>query len=58
MTSEEMAHYLPEKAKVAVIPGDMSGKYGEGYIRIPYANSDENLREAMMNIKKALEKLA
>jgi len=57
MTSEEMARYLLEEAKAAVVPGNVFGKYGEGHIRISYANSYENLKKAVINIRKALEKL-
>ena len=56
-TSEEITDYLLDKAKIAVVPGSVFGNYGEGYIRISYANSYENLEIAMSNMKSALEKL-
>ena len=56
-TSEEITGYLLDEAKIAVVPGSVFGKYGEGYIRISYANSYENLEIAMSNMKAALEKL-
>jgi len=47
--------YLLEEAKVAVVPGSAFGK--EGYIRLSYATSMENLKEGMERIKQALKKL-
>lgn len=46
-TSDEFAVNLLEKARVAVIPGDAFSDYGEGYVRISYAYSLEQLKEAM-----------
>ena len=42
-TSDEITAYLLDEAKIAVVPGSVFGNYGEGYIRISYANSFENL---------------
>jgi len=47
--------YLLEEAKVAVVPGSAFGK--EGYIRMSYATSMENIVEGMKRIKEALSKL-
>ncbi len=47
--------FLLEEAKVAVVPGSAFGK--EGYIRLSYATSMENLKEGMKRIKEALKKL-
>ena len=55
--SEALTQYLLEEAKIAVVPGSVFGKYGEGYIRISYANSYENLEIAMSNMRAALAKL-
>ncbi len=57
MTSREYADYLLNDADVAVLPGTSFGEYGEGYIRISFANSEENLRKAMERIEKANLKL-
>ena len=46
---------LANKAKVGVIPGDAFGPGGEGYVRLSYAASDENLHEALRRMKKFLE---
>ncbi len=56
-TSEAMTQYLLEEAKIALVPGTVFGNYGEGYLRISYANSRENLELAMHNMRHALEKL-
>lgn len=56
-TSEEMAVYLLEKAGVAVLPGTAFGRHGEGYLRLSYANSLENLERALERMREALRKL-
>ena len=56
--SETVANELLEKANVVTIPGSAFGPHGEGYLRISYANSEENLREAVKRIKKYIENLA
>ncbi len=56
-SSKEMADYLLERAGVACLSGTAFGKYGEGYIRFSYANSQKNIRLALDKIKTALEKL-
>lgn len=56
MRSKELSDYLLNEASVAVLPGTSFGKYGEGYLRISFANSIENIREALKRIEKALEK--
>jgi aspartate/methionine/tyrosine aminotransferase len=45
--SDWLANYLLEEAGVAVLPGTSFGKYGEGYLRICFANSMENIRQAL-----------
>lgn len=47
MTSEEFATALLNSQKLAVVPGTAFGDCGEGFIRISYAYSLENLKEAM-----------
>lgn len=51
----DLTTYLLEEGKVAVVPGSAFGK--EGYIRLSYATSMENLIEGMNRIKEALGKL-
>ena len=55
MRSVALANYLLDKAGVALLPGTGFGKYGEGYLRISYANSKENLQKALDRIKKAMK---
>ena len=50
--SKEMADFLLEEAGVAGLNGGAFGEYGEGYIRFSYANSLENLMEAVARIEK------
>ncbi|WP_195571683.1 aminotransferase class I/II-fold pyridoxal phosphate-dependent enzyme [Paenibacillus sp. 1001270B_150601_E10] len=49
-TSEQFAERVLREAKVAVVPGNALGASGEGYIRISYASSTENLVEALDRI--------
>lgn len=51
----DFASYLLEEAKVAVVPGSAFG--AEGYIRMSYATSMENIKEGINRIKEALKKL-
>jgi len=48
LSSVELAAYILEEAGVALLPGTAFGKYGEGYLRLSYANSLENLERAMI----------
>ena len=57
MTSEEFATKFLEEEKVAAVPGNAFGDSGEGYLRISYAYSLENLKIAMGRFKKFVEKL-
>ncbi len=52
----DLTAYLLEEAKVAVVPGSAFGK--EGYIRLSYATSMDNIKEGMRRIKEALKKLS
>lgn len=57
MTSEEFATKLLMEEKVAVVPGTAFGECGEGYLRISYAYSIDNLKEALGRIKNFIQKL-
>lgn len=57
MTSKQMADYLLTEAGVAVLSGASFGAYGEGFLRLSYANSVENIEKALRNIRAAVEKL-
>lgn len=56
-SSKEVADYLLEHAGVAVLGGTAFGAYGEGHLRLSYANSRENLLKAIDRIGKALGEL-
>lgn len=56
MGSEEFADFILEKARVAILPGTHFGKYGEGYVRLTYATSIENIKKGLGKIRRALEK--
>lgn len=53
----EVAEYLLQEAKIALVPGDVFGTEGEGYLRMSFANSYENIVEGCERMKKAVERL-
>ena len=53
MSSKAVADYLLEEAGVAVLGGAGFGRYGEGYIRLSYANSIANIQRALERIEQA-----
>ena len=55
--SKKLADHLLNEAGVAVLSGTSFGKFGQGYLRISYANSVENIKEGLRRIKTAVEKL-
>ncbi len=57
MSSDEFAMKFLEEERVAVVPGNAFGDCGEGYLRISYASSLENLRTAMAKLARFVEKL-
>ena len=57
MTSEEFATRLLKEEKVAVVPGTAFGDCGEGFLRISYAYSLDNLKIAIERIKNFVNKL-
>ncbi len=57
MTSEEFANRLLKEEKVAVVPGTAFGDCGEGFLRISYAYSLENLKIALDKIKAFISRL-
>lgn len=57
MTSEEFAMKFLEEERVAVVPGTAFGDCGEGYLRISYASSLENLKESMVRLKRFVGRL-
>ncbi len=57
MTSEEFATRLLNAKKIAVVPGTAFGECGEGFLRISYAYSLEELKAALGRIKEFIEEL-
>mgnify|MGYP002511990262 CR=1 FL=1 len=57
MTSDEFATRLLEEEKVAVVPGTAFGDGGEGYLRISYAYSLENLKIAIGRLGRFVTRL-
>ena len=55
MTSEEFADKLLHEEKVAVVPGTAFGASGEGFLRISYAYSIEDLKEALARLQAFLD---
>jgi aspartate/methionine/tyrosine aminotransferase len=57
LTSGQFVDFLFQKARVAVVPGDAFGPGGEGYVRISYCASVEEIEEAMERVRSALAQL-
>lgn len=57
MTSEEFAERFLAEEKVAVVPGTAFGDSGEGFLRISYAYSLENLKEAIGRLERFVHRL-
>ncbi len=56
LTSEEFADALLKEEKVAVVPGSVFGKCGEGYIRCCYATSMPDIEEALKRMARFVHK--
>ena len=56
MSSNEFCEKLLVEEKVAVVPGAAFGDSGEGYVRVCYSNSMENIVEALKRINRFVEK--
>ena len=57
MTSDEFAGRFLAEEKVAVVPGTAFGDCGEGYLRISYAYSLDNLKVAIGKLAAFVERL-
>ena len=57
MRSAALADYLLENAKIALVPGDVFGPGGEGYLRMSFANSYENIVEGCRRLSEAVASL-
>ena len=57
MKSSDLSAFLLEEAKIALVPGDVFGPGGEGYLRMSFANSYENVAAGCEQLRKAVEAL-
>ncbi len=57
MTSDEFATKLLHEEKLAVVPGNAFGDSGEGFLRISYAYSLENLKKAIARLERFVGRL-
>ena len=55
MSCEEFTDFALEKAGVALLPGSNFGEYGEGYVRMCYVNSLENIERAIEQLAQAMK---
>ncbi len=53
LSSWEFARYLVKEHKVAVVPGSIFGRRGEGFVRISFAADENVLREGIKRFKSA-----
>ena len=58
MSSNDLANLILEKAGVALLPGSSFGNYGEGYLRLSYANSIENIQKGLEKIQAVMKENA
>ena len=57
LTSEEFSEKLIYAEHVAVVPGTAFGDCGEGFVRVAYSNSINNITEALHRIRHFLSTL-
>jgi aminotransferase len=57
LSSWKFAEYLVKEHKVAVVPGSIFGKAGEGFVRLSFAASIEQLKEGIARIQRGVEAL-
>ncbi len=57
MTSSELATLLLEEGGVATLPGTAFGPEGEGYLRLCFSTSEENIRESLRRIREVVSSL-
>ena len=55
LTSDQLQDFLLYKLGITTVSGKSFGAFGEGYLRISYANSEENIKEAIFRIKNYLK---
>ena len=57
MSSWDFAKYMVKKHKVAMVPGSIFGENGEGFVRISFATSSENLEKALKKIEQGIARM-
>jgi aspartate aminotransferase len=57
MEAKKLADHILQDAGVAVLSGTSFGSYGEGYLRLSFANSVDNINKAMQRISESVKKL-
>ena len=57
MTSDEFATRLLYEEKLAVVPGNAFGDCGEGFLRISYAYSIDDLKRALSRLQNFIDRL-
>ena len=57
MSSQEFANSVLHETGVALVPGHIFSPYGEGYVRLSFATSEEQLQEAFKRLKAFSEKM-
>ena len=57
MIREMFAMRLLKEKHVVVVPGTGFGEGGEGFVRLAYATSEENIREGLRRMKEFVESL-
>jgi aspartate/methionine/tyrosine aminotransferase len=57
MSSQDAAMFMLKEAKVSTVPGSAFGVYGEGYLRLAYSISIENIVKALARIRDEAEKI-
>jgi len=55
MESKKLSDFILQKAGVAALSGTAFGAYGEGYVRLSFANSVENIQKALRRISEAVK---
>lgn len=58
MSSDKFTEFMLENAGIALTPGNVFGENGEGYVRLCYVNSIENIKDGIERMRSALNKLA
>ena len=57
LKARDLQNQLLEEAGVAMLAGTAFGEYGEGYMRVSYANSPENITTALGKMRELLERV-